>query len=848
MEYLKEGYEGQLLETDEDISTILKKQIFYIENIMKEFRDDCVSIYVHHMYQRSMAEDYDVVSNRIRERWQQICAYHWTEHVQILNVFKIKACCFMGYVHSCRQDYDKALSCLIQGQKLIEVNALQYVIPEFYFHINMRMAECYREKHSFRKTVTSCLKKAEEILKETKETIQNRYDSSFKGGVYIDKLYLDLYFQKAYMAIDKCCTNEESDIMNLEDEAHRSFIDILSLLIKQDKAADRSILDGTDFDYDWLKKQWICFSTTRGEYFKNLYFIIEHEGTQRMKEFYQYLIRLSDIKPEVQNAEKSKISFQLELMKAAFHDFKAALEKDDKNTISMNGMAALLYYHSSHNKENSTLYTIVKQYCPQFLNMAAEPNINQNIEQMINQTVDNLLDAVLEIEKTNMFALNIKGAREYGKEFPSEIDNYPALRQSSLKKWLVRMKDLCREKKCTKEECVKEIQNIQTEDSCRGYYCRERDKFVDIEIALIHLYSLVNNFMKSAIIDFESDDWKDLEIGHYTKLSVLPKLLRKETGARMRMHNVHHLNDPLEGVILINHLKKELHKEYGDDSLIGKLWEMYDSDRNGAVRNSVYMGSFTCRLDQLSMWEQYGDHLKGVALQLNAKNFFDKEPEISLAELSTNGSYGKYKRENVRYPLYMVIYLPSGKSFSLKDLEESEKPENENSTEQTNKEGHEVSENKNTSARLEESWNKMQRKLIRDLCKLIRDIDESLEKIQAIYDLLGKETKSGIRQELCNAIMVILDLVRFLIKSDHYQDEREFRVIQYSSDPECEQEGMDVPSLYIPIEKELKFEKIYFGPLVTCFESKAAYPLNIKRDGQDNVIEVRKSEILFKEE
>ena len=50
VEYLKEGYEGQLLETDEDINTILKKQIFYIENIMKEFKDDCVSIYVHHMY------------------------------------------------------------------------------------------------------------------------------------------------------------------------------------------------------------------------------------------------------------------------------------------------------------------------------------------------------------------------------------------------------------------------------------------------------------------------------------------------------------------------------------------------------------------------------------------------------------------------------------------------------------------------------------------------------------------------------------------------------------------------------------------------------------------------------
>ena len=189
-----------------------------------------------------MVEDYDVVSNRIRERWQQICAYHWTEHVLILNIFKIKACCFMGYVHSCRQDYDKALSCLIQGRKLIEVDALQYVIPEF---------------------------------------------------------------------------------------------------------------------------------------------------------------------------------------------------------------------------------------------------------------------------------------------------------------------------------------------PCKGYYCRERDIFVNIEIVLIHLYSLVNNFMKSVIIDFESDEWKDLEIGHYTKLSVLPKLLRKETGARMRMHNVHHLNDPLEGVILINHLKKELHKEYGDDSLIGKLWEMY---------------------------------------------------------------------------------------------------------------------------------------------------------------------------------------------------------------------------------------------------------------------------------
>ena len=94
--------------------------------------------------------------------------------------------------------------------------------------------------------------------------------------------------------------------------------------------------------------------------------------------------------------------------------------------------------------------------------------------------------------------------------------------------------------------------------------------------------------------------------------------------------------------------------------------------------------------------------------------------------------------------------------------------------------------------------------------------------------------------------------MRFLIKSDYYNDESEYRIIQYSSNPEYDDVGNGIPKLFIPLQKELVYKKICFGPLVQNFDSQAAYLLNIKREREAGKrpetwkLEVCKSEINYR--
>lgn len=450
---------------------------------------------------------------------------------------------------------------------------------------------------------------------------------------------------------------------------------------------------------------------------------------------------------------------------------------------------------------------------------------------------------MLAVERTNIFALNIKAALSEKKKIPGKMGDYPALRQSSLKRWFVRM-----DEKCPKSPEVRKI-------------------FVEIEMCLITLYGQVTRFMNSAVIDCNSEEWQGLAVGHYTKMKVLSQLINKEANARLQIRNVRHLNDTKEGAILINRVKKQFLSDEKNNPLLKEMWSLYDSDSVGAVRNSVYMGSFTSRLDQLNMWERYGDGGKGVSIQFNAKAYFDSEAKVSLSQISTSGSYGRYKIENVKYPLYMVLYLPAQEDVKLNKMvnyararadaaEEKIKRENDNPDliiKEMVEDKQSINNQKKIYTSLEAKWWDRQRHLIEKLIILEEDIATSLKDIQECFLRLDEQTQSRLKRELCNTIMVILDLVRFLVKNDYYRDEREYRVIQYSADPECETEGTTVPKLFIPIEKELVYEKVCFGPLVTDFESKAAYILNIKKRNDEKStdnweIEVQKSSIRYKKE
>lgn len=891
---------------------ILEKQVCFIEKQMEELKRNCVCLYGTHLYHEDIP-DYDKSLEDAKVLYSRIWGYDWKEHVQILDIFKVKAGYFLGNVYECRQEYDVALAYLKKAIELIERDALQYIVPEFYICINIEMTKCYLKKHNPKKMLNDCLANAGKVLDDMEQCLTDSYSAFFVG-----RLRVELELQKAYTAMDKCGSKKKTD----EEQEMRDSGIAKSFYVIQGEAAQAAlneaeeqycrIISGPEytgeedqFPYEkWSVEQQEALLTTKGDLFKNLYFLAEElietpagssgkkiwkqdqikmlwaiadillnelrgadrqrdtrawKGTEKYKAVFADLASVNGFLGETELLSMIEIFKQVDVhseeneskaqallrycLTIAIVYFARAVGIDPRNTISLDDIAALLYDYNVGGEEERKdfLLSLMNRYCRDYVK-GTVPDI-----------IDEILDQVLTIEITNMFALHIKAAKSREASDVKKVDDYPALRQSSLKKWFVRMdkkrREFERDECCGRCERLDDCEKYKMNGDCEKF--ESNNTFVEIEVFLIRLYSQVNRFMQSAIIDYGSEDWTGLEIGHYTRMAVLPKLFQKEPGARLRIQNVHHLNDPREGVILINYLKElfsakenseaenPAKERNSENPLIGELWRLYDSDKSGAVRSSVYMGSFTSRLDQLSMWERYGDHKKGVSLQFD-EGYFDKEAEIALAEMPTSGSYGNYKRENVKYPLYMVLYLPDRENVDLVAAA--------NYADESAKAAFKYDKDS-----LEGKWWEKQSEMLGKLIDLKEEVKQSLGDIQKKFQKLNSNLQEKLKRELCDTIMVILDLARFLIKSDYYRDEREYRVIQYSGDPECECEGTVVPKLYIPIERELIYKKVNFGPLVTDFESKAAYILNIKREYEEQIedrdaVEVRKSSIAFKED
>jgi hypothetical protein len=110
-------------------------------------------------------------------------------------------------------------------------------------------------------------------------------------------------------------------------------------------------------------------------------------------------------------------------------------------------------------------------------------------------------------------------------------------------------------------------------------------------------------------LEFTLDNTSD-DICHYTKLSTLPLWLnaKNETSQRkFRLSNSAYLNDPSEGQILFEKLRRG---------------GIFNEERNMETSLSeIYIGSFSLKKDKLPMWTQYGDDSKGCCAVFS-KNFF----------------------------------------------------------------------------------------------------------------------------------------------------------------------------------------------------------------------------------
>ena len=134
------------------------------------------------------------------------------------------------------------------------------------------------------------------------------------------------------------------------------------------------------------------------------------------------------------------------------------------------------------------------------------------------------------------------------------------------------------------------------------------------------LIRLVRTIKKELV--YNNDTGTD--ICHYSKLSTLKFIIKeekKEPRPRFRISNIAYLNDPSEGNIILQVLKK-----YSKSEVLNVLFGTVNEENklSQVPFSNVFIGSFSTAKNKLPMWTLYGDDSKGCCLVFD-DNFFDKE-------------------------------------------------------------------------------------------------------------------------------------------------------------------------------------------------------------------------------
>ncbi|MFQ2906484.1 hypothetical protein ACK3YP_04560 [Aeromonas allosaccharophila] len=132
----------------------------------------------------------------------------------------------------------------------------------------------------------------------------------------------------------------------------------------------------------------------------------------------------------------------------------------------------------------------------------------------------------------------------------------------------------------------------------------------------------------------------DTTLYHFTRFDVLEKLLPSSdlnvfppTCNVLRCYHVSYMNDPSEGMRLINYSgganakddepavasAKILKKWFGDDASDGYFYQLDNATLISELPASVFTVSFTMRADSLDLWRAYGNDGKGISVGLPVK-------------------------------------------------------------------------------------------------------------------------------------------------------------------------------------------------------------------------------------
>lgn len=819
----------------------------------------------------------------------QIEKIEWCHGIEQLWQAQHEVVFWQGFVEQELQNHDRACTLLEKAIEGIEKHGLQKSMPKVYAMAYICLARSRLEKQSGQGLLREYLKKANIALcgmEEEKDDLKP----------YTKKMVqVEWNLQKSIVEVGMYQTQtegqEKKGAGTLADEKTAEQYLLETYRILKEDSVDQNKQNDMDktvrmehFYQHWLKRQQLTLYATYGAMNKKSFF---QEG------------KCNNGQSGSSMGAKQFTFF----VRAMLYYCCSAIKDDWKNTISTGSMAGLIHYcetnfplcsngktlcgedekypglkkflqryltedqagvlkdilvdivlDNSDSKETEcsetekvyqnethdvkTIYSeLLKYIYNRFKISSPEKKSSMSGMSLMNQ----LLAKTLEIDRCNMFALSLQAASLKKSGDPKndkgagEVELYPAMRQAALRKHF------------------KEIGGILDEMG-------EKEALLPFMLDLIDLYNAAVNYMDKASAFTSQSKEEDSEeevllVGHYTRLSVIPKLIRADSCGRFRLQNVRYLNDPSEGKVMMRYIEKAWKDKKGQDSsasgseLFQSLIELYRSEegRDGSsprrsLRSSIYIGCFSDRLDQLNMWSRYGDEGKGCCLVIDATKSFDRSSRTVLENLSIEEVDNHYHLDQNHYPLYRTIYLPGDAQTATMD-------EIERYNQQRSRAPEEMHEKKNNQHfDREHTWWKKQEELAKAFKDFVNEATESMKSLETHYnDLLNallkeenkrerKEQLEELKRELLHTEMVIFDLVRFLVKDDRYRDEREYRVIQYSHEPKVSEivpnekgPASGIPRLYVEIEKNISYQYVCLGPLVQNFSAEAAYLANLHR-------------------
>lgn len=246
-----------------------------------------------------------------------------------------------------------------------------------------------------------------------------------------------------------------------------------------------------------------------------------------------------------------------------------------------------------------------------------------------------------------------------------------------------------------------------------------------------------------------------MDICHYSKISTLKHIIKEkdsEVQPKFRISNIAYLNDPSEGNVLLQMLRRKV-SEANYNVLFGSADE--DEKLEQIPFSKVFIGSFSTAKNKLPMWTLYGDDSKGCCLVFD-DYFFDEKNVLVEAKF---GEGKVVSRDSQDLTLYRVKYI---------DFDKLDKEEEKDA--------------------------------------IIETIDEIAFKLNELEKIILKY--ESVREWIND----LLDMIRFLFKDFDYNYENEVRVIIHAEDAQIKlDDTLAVPRLFVEIQKKLGYKEVILG-------------------------------------